>query len=106
MARRILRGDEFVAAVEADVLRLHEIDRTEWCELLASDIRDVERLISVFPQAGTLVATRDTRELRKKVLRRTPFVVFYDFEPGRRAGPIRLVWLVHQRARARKRFRW
>ncbi len=106
MARRILRSEDFVAAVQADLSRMRQTDRVEWVELLARDIADVERLISVLPQAGRLVVARDGLELRKKVTRRTPFVIYYDFEPARRSGPVRLVWLVHQhapRSRGRRR---
>jgi hypothetical protein len=106
MGRRVIRSEDFVASVEADLERLHAVDRVEWFDLLESDIADVERLIAAFPPAGRLVATRDNRELRKKVLRRTPYIVFYDFEPGRRAGPVRMIWLVHRRARAAKRVRY
>lgn len=105
-ARQVLRSEDFIDAVQADLQRLREVDRAEWFDLLARDIADLEQLISAFPQAGKLVATRAGRELRKKVLRRTPFVLFYDFEPGRRSGPVRLIWLVHQHARAARRIHW
>lgn len=106
MARRALRSADFVAAVRADLEYLERIDRMEWVDILEDDLREVERLICLFPRSGKLVASRPNRELRRARLRNAPFFVWYEFEPARISGPVTLLRLFHERQKTPPRPRW
>lgn len=106
MKRRVVHGVDFVAAVREDLGHLLRSDRLEWIALLEADLDELERLVVSFPRAGKLMAQRGKRELRSKLLRRTPFVVWYATEPDRAGEPITFLRLYHARQKAPRRPRW
>lgn len=83
--------EQFRRDVAAQVDRLRDEGLESWVDRLRAELDDAFVLLEDFPQAG--VSAR--RPLRKLVLRRLPFVVWYAFDEDE----VTLLRLFHFRQR-------
>ncbi len=77
MRRRVVVRASFAADAKAQVAWLRAHDRAEWTVGLRSGLAEVRSLLARFPDAGVRVEERDGVVLRKLVLRKLPFAVWY-----------------------------
>ena len=87
---------EFKEDVEAQVEWLED-EHPTWIPKLELGLVEAFELLADFPRAG--VAT-PTPPIRKLVLHRLPFVIWYAFDDAR--GPVHLLRLFHARQRRRR----
>ena len=100
MQRPIQYGADFAAGLRANLEYLRKRGDVDWFELLETDLRELELLLSKFPTAGTLMACRGAMELRKLRLKRTPFVVWYVADIKITKSPVTFLRLYHARQRS------
>lgn len=94
--RELTFAREFKEDVEAQV-RWLEHEHPSWIPKLEHGLLEAFELLAGFPLAG--VAT-PTPPVRKLVLHKLPFVIWYAFEEER--SPVHLLRLFHARQRRRR----
>jgi plasmid stabilization system protein ParE len=100
MKVRVVFSDDFRADLRSQTRRLVADDRLDWAERLFDEVERVARLLSGSPQAGPVETRRSGRSIRRLVLRKLPFVVWYHFqEPARRVVVLRLFHVRQRRLR-------
>jgi len=83
--------DDFRADLRAQTRHLIEDDRPDWAERLIEDVELVGRLLASSPLAGAMEVERAGRSVRRLVLRKLPFVVWYHWpERSRKVVVLRL----------------
>lgn len=87
---------QFAIDVQSHVDWLLEQDREDWVVRLAEDIADAWGLLGRFPSVGTAERAAGGQMLRRLILRRTPFVVWFVLEEEK-AKRITFLRLFHAR---------
>lgn len=77
MRRRVIVRASFAADVTAQVIWLRANDREGWVAGLRSGVAESRSLLARFPDAGARIEERDGAVLRKLVLRKLPFAIWY-----------------------------
>lgn len=77
MRLRLRVRASFAADVDAQVARLRARGDHDRIDGLRAGIREAKRLLARFPAAGTRLDDRPDATLRRLVLRKLPFVVWY-----------------------------
>jgi plasmid stabilization system protein ParE len=91
MNAEIVFTDDFRADLRAQTRRLVADDRPDWGERLIEEVELVARLLASSPLAGSMELNRGGRSIRRLVLRRLPFVVWYHWaERSRKVVVLRL----------------
>jgi hypothetical protein len=85
--------------VRAAAAQLVENSKWRWIFLISQDLETLRSLLSQFPAAGRELDRAGATSLRRLKLRRTPFLVWYSFDPERGAGTVELYRLFHARQR-------
>lgn len=80
MKRRVIVRASFVSDVKAQVAWLRANDRSEWVVGLRSGLAEARSLLARLPEVGARIEERDGVVLRKLVLRKLPFAVWYVVE--------------------------
>lgn len=75
-----------------------ETGREEWIPSLLSEIEQLVEMLTEFPSAGVVVGQEGTESLRRLLLPRSPFVVWYVFDPASNR-PVWVLRLFHFRQR-------
>ena len=84
MAAVVLVDWSFHDDLVSHLTALRRESRLDHIAALRQDLRDARRLLSRFPRVGT-IEERDARaELRRLILRRTPYVIWFVTEGQRR----------------------
>lgn len=102
---RVRLTTAFVADVEAQVQWMDGRFSEEQIAQLQAGLHEAAELLGRFPAAGALDDQSGLRQLRKLILRRLPFVIWYRSAVGRR-GDVWLLRLFHvrqDRVRGRRR---
>jgi plasmid stabilization system protein ParE len=94
---RVSARNSFVADVRAQVRWLRGQDEPERVVGLREGVQEARELLSQLPRAGALIDRDGDGELRKLVLRKVPFVVWYVFDE--RSAEVWMVRLFHVRQR-------
>lgn len=94
---RVSARDSFVADVRAQVRWLRRQDEPERVIGLREAVQEARELLSQVPRAGVSIDRDGDGELRKLVLRKVPFVVWYVFDEG--STRVWMVRLFHVRQR-------
>jgi len=74
---QVRRGALFIRDLRSQLLFLVRGDDAEGIERLEEDLAALDRLLGVFPDAGSELTKIDGTALRKLKLRRCPFIVWY-----------------------------
>jgi plasmid stabilization system protein ParE len=84
---------DYVAQLEWLVSR----EERDWIVNLETGLEEVIQLLSVFPEAGTVVAERGTVVLRKIIFPKGPYVGWYVYDTSEPHGEVWLARLFHAR---------
>lgn len=95
--RRVRLHADFVDDVAAQVAWLVEQDRPDWIDGLRRGIDEAIALCESQPGAGVPIDQRDEIVLRKLILRRLPFVVWYAHDEGSERADLWFLRLFHAR---------
>jgi len=87
---------DFRTDLRAQLAWLETAPDARWIDGLAAGIDEAIKLLSKQPGVGTLEAAEDGSELRRLILRRLPYVIWYSTEPHAR-GDVWLLRLFHAR---------
>jgi len=77
-----------------------------WIEALQMDLREAGRLLSSFPEIGTIEARKGTFVLRRFILAKTPYVLWFVRDTEVRGADIWLVRLFHARQKRPRPGAW
>jgi hypothetical protein len=78
---------------------LKESGEPLWIEGLRADLREARRLLSIFPEIGTIETRKGTLVLRRFVLAKTPYVFWFVRDTEVAKADVWLVRLFHERQR-------
>jgi len=97
---RVIFGELFERDLARQLAYLADAGERGRIDGIAADIDEIAALLAVFPLAGRELAAAQTGgTLRKLRLRRTPFSVWYSFDPASEDAPVVLHRLFHVRQR-------
>jgi plasmid stabilization system protein ParE len=102
MPRPIRIHPDFQRDLETQLSWLTEHRGGEIVEQLSTGLDEALDLLAATPGVGSLQDQRRTRVLRKLILRRLPFLLWYSYEEERRDGEIWLLRLFHVRQDRRR----
>jgi len=77
MNAEVVFTDDFRADLRAQTRHLIEDDRSDWAERLIKEVELVATLLRRSPLAGAMELNQGGRSIRRLVLRKLPFVVWY-----------------------------
>jgi len=97
MKGRVVFTDDFRRDLEARTRRLLAEGRPDWADRLIEEIDAVATLLAVVPHAGPVEMQSDRRAIRRLVLRKLPFVIWYNWQG--RSRTIVVLRLFHVRHR-------
>jgi len=97
MKAEVVFTSDFRADLRAQTRRLVFEEKREWAEMLIEEIELVARLLGAAPLAGQVEMRRGRRQIRRLVMRRLPFVVWYHFRA--RSKKVVVLRLFHVRQR-------
>lgn len=97
MKATVVFTDDFRSDLRSQTRRLLAEEKREWAERLIGEIELVARVLERSPKAGPVELRRGGREIRRLLLRRLPFVVWYWETQGRRVVVLRLFHVRQQR---------
>lgn len=83
--------------MRAAAAQLVEASEWRWILLTSPDLDTLRSLLSQFPEAGRELNRDGAKTLRRLKLHRTPYLVWYSFDPERGAGIVELYRLFHAR---------
>ena len=89
--------EDFRGDLRAQTRRLLADERPEWAERLIDEIELAARLLGHSPEAGPVEQRRGGREIRRILLRRLPFVVWYHWHRAARKVVVLRLFHVRQR---------
>lgn len=97
MAHRIRHHADFRRDLRAQLSWLKENADPSWIEQLQADLRDARRLISTFPDIGTIEAGKGTFVLRRFLLAKAPYVLWFVRDTAAAKADIWFIRLFHAR---------
>lgn len=97
MNATVVFTDDFRADLRARTRRLLADDRRDWAGRLMEEVELLALLLGASPRAGAVELRRDGREIRRVVLRRLPFVVWYHFRSREKKVVVLRLFHVRQR---------
>ena len=100
--RAVRRHPDFERDFVAQLAWLAAHGSPEWITSLRDGLDKVIRMLGRVPGAGTLVDRKERHVLRKVFWPEGPYVAWYVYAPGERAGDVWLVRLFHARQRRPK----
>jgi plasmid stabilization system protein ParE len=100
---RVVFGELFDRDLARQLAYLVAAGESARIDGIASDIDELAALFAVFPLAGRELAAAETGgTLRKLRLHRTPFSVWYSFDPAGDDAPVVMHRLFHVRQRTER----
>jgi len=99
--RKIRYAADFARGLDAQLTWLASQGETAWIERLREGLDEAAILLSRHPQAGPLEESEGGSDLRRLVLRRVPYVIWYATLKGPR-GEVWILRLFHARQRRPK----
>ncbi len=99
MAHRVRFHADFQADLRRHLGWLKESAEPVWIEGLRADLREARRLLSIFPEIGTIETRKGTLVLRRFVLAKTPYVLWFVRDTEGAKSDVWLVRLFHARQR-------
>ena len=90
MKHRVRATEGFRADLRAQLTWLVKSDQEGWIEGLQEGLDEAFVLLEKHPGVGALEATAEDGDLRRLILRRVPYVLWYATERGSRSD----VWLL------------
>lgn len=96
-ARPVRRHPHFEADFVAQLDWLVDGGNAAWIRRLHQELRQVVRMLSAFPAAGSRVDANGALLLRKIIFPTAPYVAWYVYDASRDAGDLWLVRLFHVR---------
>jgi plasmid stabilization system protein ParE len=93
---------DFQRDLEAQLSWLAEHRGAEIVEQLRSGLDEALDLLAATPGVGSVQDRRGSRRLRKLILRRLPFLLWYTYDEERRDGELWLLRLFHVRQDRRR----
>jgi plasmid stabilization system protein ParE len=97
MKVRVVFTDDFRKDLAARTRRLVIEDRRDWADRLIEEIESVATLLAASPHAGPIEMQRGRRAIRRLVLRKLPFVVWYTSHERSRSVVVLRLFHVRQR---------
>ena len=97
MNAEVVFTDDFRADLLAQTRRLVAEEKVDWADRLIEEIESVARLLGSSPRAGLVETRRRGREIRRLVMRRLPFVVWYHLPAGSRKVVVLRLFHVRQK---------
>lgn len=97
MTRRVRLHGDFLADFKRQTAWLERRADLAWIEGLEADVIRAVDLLSAYPAAGVLQHREGSIALRRLVLSSTPYLAWYVYDEGMRAGDLWLVRLFHSR---------
>ena len=95
MLLRIDRDDEFVADLEVHLAYLTARGEVSWILRLQEDLARAATLLTAFPESGASIGGR--QRVRRLRFRRTPYVLWYSIDAGRRRLTLLRLFHAYQR---------
>ena len=97
MKVEVVFTDDFRADLPGQTRRLVAEEKPDWAERLIGEIESVAMLLGGSPRAGMVETRRRGREIRRLVMRRLPFVVWYHLPARSRKVVVLRLFHVRQR---------
>lgn len=90
MRHRVRIVDTFRVDLRAQLSWLARVEEDGWIDGLRDGLDEVIELLALHPRAGALETRSPSTELRRIVLRRVPYVVWYSVGRGKDVWLLRL----------------
>jgi plasmid stabilization system protein ParE len=97
MTVRVVFTKEFRADLQAQTRWLLAEDKPDWAKRLIEEVEAAAMLLGASPAAGPIEVRRKNREVRRLVLRRLPFVVWYHWRTATKKVVVLRLFHVRQR---------
>jgi hypothetical protein len=94
---RVVFTDDFRADLRSQTRRLLAEHRWDWAQRLLAEVELAAMLLGCSPEASPIETTRSGRSIRRLLLRKVPFVVWYHWQKA--ARKVVLLRLFHVRQR-------
>ncbi len=97
MTRRVRFHAELREDLRRQIDWLSDNRDPSWIDGLRKGIEEAEDLVSTFPHVGTIEAQTGTSVLRRLILRKVPYVLWFTWDTADEAGDVWFLRLFHAR---------